>query len=74
MLVLMVCSVLKEAMVKEFSFASIWLDTGNVYESMTHKLIFFALRQWGIPSQWIQIVESYYVVICSKFLSESATS
>ena len=57
----MVWSVLKEARVKKSWAVSIWLDIANAYGSIPHKLIFFALQRCGIPKQWIQIVESYYV-------------
>ena len=70
----MVWSVLKEARAKKSSAASIWLDIANAYGSIPHKLIFFALRRYGVPNHWIQIVESYYVGIFSKSFSESATS
>ena len=66
-------SVLKEARVKKSSAALILLDIANRYGSISHKLIFFSLQRYGIPNQWIQIVESY-VGIFSKSFSESATS
>ena len=70
----MVWSVLKEARAKKLSPASIWLDIANAYGSIPYKLIFFGLQRYGIPNQWIQIVEFYYVGIFSKSFSESATS
>ena len=69
-----VWSVLKKARSKKSSAASIWLDIANVYGSILHELIFFALQRYGIPNKWMQIVESYYVWICSKSFSKSATS
>ena len=70
----MVWSVLKEARAKKSSAASIWLDIANAYGSISHKLISFPLRRYGIPNQWIQIVESNYVGIFSKSFSELTTS
>ena len=70
----MVWSVLKEARAKKSSAASIWLDIANTYGSIPHKLIFFPLRRYRIPNQWIQIVESYYVGTFSKSFSELPTS
>ena len=70
----MVWSVLKEARAKKSSATSIWLDIATAYGSIPHKLIFFALQRYGIPDQWIQIVESYYVEIFGKFYSKLAAS
>ena len=70
----MVWTVLKEARAQKSLAASIWLDVAKAYGSIPHILIFFALWRYGIPNQWIQIVEPYYVGIFSKSLSESATS
>ena len=42
------------------NLVKIWLDITNVYGSIPHKLIIFALLRYGIPPQWINIMMSYY--------------
>lgn len=61
------CFVLKEARAKESSAASIWLVIANTYESISDILISFALWRYGTPSQWIQIVKSYYIILIKAF-------
>ena len=70
----MVWHAVKEARAKKANLAVIWLDIGNAYGSIPHKLIVFALHRYGVSPQWIRLIETYYEGIFSKSFSESATS
>ena len=69
-----VWSALKEARSNKSDLATIWLDIANAYGSVPHKLIFFALKRYGVHDHWISLVQNYYVGIYSKSFSESAPS
>ena len=69
-----VWSALKEARSNKSDLATIWLDIANAYGSIPHKLIFFALKRYGVHDHWISLVQNYYVGIYSKLFSESAPS
>ena len=66
-----VWSALKEARSNKSDLATIWLDIANAYGSIPHKLIFFALKRYGVHDHWISLVQNYYVGIYSKSFSES---
>ena len=70
----MVWHALKEATAQNSNLAVIWLDIGNAYGSIPHKLIVFALHRYGVSPQWIRLIETYYKGIFSKSFSQSATS
>ena len=70
----MVWAALKEAKCKNLSLATIWLDIANAYGSMPHKLIIFALFQYGVSPKWIHLIEMYYSGIFSKSFSQGALS
>ena len=70
----MVWAALKEAKSKNLSLATIWLDIANAYGSIPHKLIIFALHQYGVSRKWIHLIESYYCGIFSKSFSQEAPS
>ena len=56
----MIWDVLKDARLSNRSVTSIWLDISNAYGSIPHKLIFLALRRYGIPEKWVKLIEAYY--------------
>ena len=70
----MVWHALKEARAKKSNLAVIWLGIANAYGSILHKLIVFALHRYGVSSQWIRFIETYYEGIFRKSFFESATS
>ena len=70
----MVWSALKEARQNKTTVANIWLDIANAYGSIPHRLIFFALKRYGVDNKWISIVENYYSGLYSKSFSHSAPS
>ena len=70
----MVWSALKEARLNKKDLSTVWLDIANAYGSIPHKLIFFALERYGVPSSWISLIKKYYVGIHSKSFSKSAPS
>jgi hypothetical protein len=51
---------LKDARKQKKSLVLIWLDLANAYGSVPHQLIFFALKRYGVPKEWIELVRKYY--------------
>ena len=41
------------------NIAAIWLDIANAYGSVPHQLLFFTLRLYGIPEQWVSLFIKY---------------
>ena len=39
---------------------TIWLDVANAYGSVPHRLIYFALKRYGVSEKWIKIIQQYY--------------
>ncbi|MGY8822248.1 MAG: reverse transcriptase domain-containing protein [Pseudomonadales bacterium] len=70
----MVWSSLSEARERKENLSVIWLDVANAYGSIPHKLIFFALRRYGVPEKWITIISKYYAGLWSKSFSDTAPS
>ena len=70
----MVWAALKEAKSKNLSLATIWLDIANAYGSIPHKLIIFALHQYGVSPKWIHLTETHYSGIFSKSFSQETLS
>ena len=71
---LMVWHALNKGKNQKSNLAFIWLDIANVYGSTHQKLLVFALHRYGVSSQLIRLIETYYKGIFSKSFSESATS
>jgi len=57
---------LKLSKAAKSSISAVWLDVANAYGSILRKLIFFALRRYGIPEKWIDLVITYYRGLWSK--------
>ena len=70
----MVWSALKDCKSKRQSIAILWLDLANAYGSVPHQLIAFALRRYGVPEDWINLVLNYYDGLWSRSTTGSATS
>ncbi|XP_057305436.1 uncharacterized protein LOC130642368 [Hydractinia symbiolongicarpus] len=70
----MVWSALKDARSSKSDLATIWLDIASAYPSIPHRLIFFALKRYGVPPQWISFIRNYYIGIYSKSFSPLAPS
>ncbi|XP_057299380.1 uncharacterized protein LOC130630000 [Hydractinia symbiolongicarpus] len=70
----LVWSTLKNAKAQHSSLSAIWLDIANAYPSVPHKLIFMALRRYGVPESWIRLIQLYYDSLWSKSFSASAPS
>ena len=70
----LVWSALKDARQRKTSLANIWLDIANAYGSIPHRLIFFALRRYGVPNQWITLIKNYYFGLYTKSFSKTAPS
>ena len=67
----MVWYALKVARAQKSNLATIWLDTANTYGSNPRKLIVFPLHRYGVSSQWIRLIETYYKEVFSKsFLNQ----
>ena len=69
----MVWAAPKEAKSKKLSLATMWLDIANASGSIPHKVIVFALHQYGV-SKSIHLIKMYYSGICSKSFSQEAPS
>ena len=70
----MVWSALKEARSNKKDLASVWLDIANAYGSIPHRLIFFALKRYGVSNAWILLIQKYYDGLFSKSFSNAAPS
>ena len=56
------------------SLSAIWLDVANAYGSVPHRLIYFALKLYGVSEKWIKIIQQYYGGIWSKCFQEFSPS
>ena len=56
----MVWDALKSAKHDKTSLSAIWLDVANAYGSVPHRLIYFALKRYGVSEKWIKIIQKYY--------------
>ena len=65
---------LKTAKAEKSDLAAVWLDIANAYGSVPHKLIFFALKRYGVPENWIRIIQIYYSGLWSKCFSQASPS
>ena len=70
----MMWEALNDAKEQSKNVSTVWLDLANAYGSIPHKLIFVALRRYGVPEKWCRIVENYYAGLWSKSFLPSATS
>ena len=70
----MVWDALKSAKHDKTSLSAIWLDVANAYGSVPHRLIYFALKRYGVSEKWIQIIQQYYGGIWSKCFQEFSPS
>ena len=70
----MVWETLKSSKTAKSCVSVVWLDVANAYGSIPHKLIFYALKRYGVPDLWIDLIMSYYRGLWSKSFSESAPS
>ena len=58
----------QQARLNHSNLANIWLG------SIPHKLIFFALERYGVPTSWISLIRKYYISLWSKLFSLNALS
>ena len=70
----MLWDTLKESITNKNSVSTIWLDVANAYGSIPHQLIFLALKRYGLPDHWINIIRHYYGGLWSKANSKGAKS
>ena len=70
----MVWSALKEVRSTKSSLANISLDIANAYGSIPYRLLFFALKRYGVDPHWISLIKIYYSGIYSHSLSQFAPS
>ena len=70
----MVWDALKSAKRDKTSLSAIWLDVANAYGSVPHRLIYFALKRYGVSEKWIKIIQQYYGGIWSKCFQEFSPS
>ena len=48
---------LKSAKAEKSDLTDIWLDIANAYGSVPDKLILLALKRYGVPDNWIQLIK-----------------
>ena len=70
----MVWTALKDARKYDKSIVALWLDLANAYGSVPHKLIIFALRRYGVPQEWINLITDYYWGLWGRSSCKSAKS
>ena len=70
----MIWDTFKDARLHNKSVSTVWLDVANAYGSIPHELIFFALKRYGVPNHWIELIRTYYDGLWSKSNSETARS
>ena len=70
----MVWDALKSAKHDKTTLSGIWLDVANAYGSVPHRLIYFALRRYGVSEKWIQLIQFYYSGLWSKCFQEASPS
>ena len=56
----MICNTIKDARTSQKSLAILWLDLANAYDTVPHKLIEYALKKYGVPDQWFELMLAYY--------------
>ena len=56
----MVWNAIKDARSNQKSLAILWLDLANAYGTVPHKLIEYALKRYGVPQQWSELILAYY--------------
>ena len=75
----MVWSALNEAQSTKSCLANISLDIANAYESISHRLLFFALEHYGADPHWISLIKIYlcrnlqpfFFSVCPKQLASA---
>ncbi|XP_057296267.1 uncharacterized protein LOC130625225 [Hydractinia symbiolongicarpus] len=70
----LVWAALRDAKSKKNALSAIWLDVANAYPTIPHKLIFMALRRYGVSESWIRVINAYYGSLWSKSISFTASS
>ena len=70
----MMWSALKDAKKNKGSLSVLWLDLANAYGSVPHNLIVFALRRYGVPERWVNIIRQYYWGLWGRSSSKAAAS
>ena len=70
----MVWNALQDARRRGKSLAVLWLDLANAYGSVPHQLIKFALRRYGIPQFWIELIFSYYDGLWGRSFADKVCS
>ena len=70
----MVWTALKDAKKYNKDVVALWLDLANAYGSVPHKLIIFALRRYGVPQEWIDLIVDYYWGLWGRSSCKSSKS
>ena len=65
---------LKTAKSDKSDIIAVWVDIANVYGSVPHQLIFFALEQYGVSQHWIKIIKLGYRGLWSLSFSNNSSS
>ena len=57
---------LQDARSHQKSIAVAWLDLKNAFGSVSHKMVQFALRSYGVPATWRNLIFALYNPLCAR--------
>ena len=57
---------LQDARSRQTSIAVAWLDLKNAFGSISHKMVQYALRRYGVPQTWCHLVFALYNPLCAR--------
>ena len=57
---------LQDARSRQNSIAVAWLDLKNAFGSISHKMVQFALRAYGVPLPFCQLIFALYNPLCAR--------
>ena len=70
----MIWNAIKDARCNQKSLSILWLDLANAYGTVPHKLIEFALRRYGVPQEWLNLILAYYDGLWGRSSSKDVSS
>jgi len=59
---------------RQTNIAVAWLDLKNAFGSISHKMVQYALRQYGVPPKWCQVVFGLYNALCARVVTPNWTT
>ena len=65
---------LHDARTRQTNISVAWLDLKNAFGSISHKMVQYALRQYGVPLKWCQVVFGLYDSLCARVVTSTWTT